>query len=725
MLRRWRLTGIVYLFLALIFLSGAIALSQAAKLNVASTVVAILPTIPPLFLAWRVFREDRADLEQAVTADDLCEQVSVAVRKQWESEISLRSIDDPYPLPLSLRPGESDLFDEPLSASVFAPHGDTVGTLMAALTGRCLVVLGNPGSGKTVLLIQFVLRMLDDRQPSKPVPLLLPLASWDPRNVDFAEWVKQRLEIEHPSLRLEAPPSMGSKMPRSQALLERGLIFPVLDGLDELPRAVRSLALQQINDSVGHGRKLVISSRIEEFREAVRPPGVRPLKIRRACGIEVTALRPDVVAEYWRRDAGDGYTANRWNDVVRALEYAGPLATVFRTPLMVSLARAIYNPRAGESVRRLPDPRELCDRTYFSSARMIQRHLFDGFVQAAYRDAPRAKRRPGEKWGADDAIRWLRYLALHLETHGRGTPDFRWWAVPSAVHRVTLVTTTCIVSLLLLVAALTPAWLVGEARAGGSLLPLLIIALSLCFCAGLAVLIKSSSGPAQGLRWSQEKGRRAVLFGLIFALQGSVSAGLIMYVLSNSLAGGVIFGFLGLLSGAFITLLLGLETTPADLGSISNPAESLLRDRSAFRVLCLIFGINFALVASISVGLVMGAVEQPRRLVYAGRPDLILLEDVAPAIDAGVGLYWAYVGAVAGLALGAILGLARSTWASYFMARSYLAVRRRLPWRLMGFLRDAHLTRGILRQAGPVYQFRHIELQRRLAELAAAESTLR
>ena len=40
--------------------------------------------------------------------------------------------------------------------------------------------------------------------------------------------------------------------------------------------------------------------------------------------------------------------------------------------------------------------------------------------------------------------------------------------------------------------------------------------------------------------------------------------------------------------------------------------------------------------------------------------------------------------------------------------------RNRLPWQLMAFLADAH-QRGVLRQAGAVYQFRHIELQHRLA----------
>ena len=48
------------------------------------------------------------------------------------------------------------------------------------------------------------------------------------------------------------------------------------------------------------------------------------------------------------------------------------------------------------------------------------------------------------------------------------------------------------------------------------------------------------------------------------------------------------------------------------------------------------------------------------------------------------------------------------------IARVWLALRHRLPWPLMDFLADAH-QRGVLRQAGAVYQFRHIELQHRLA----------
>ena len=39
----------------------------------------------------------------------------------------------------------------------------------------------------------------------------------------------------------------------------------------------------------------------------------------------------------------------------------------------------------------------------------------------------------------------------------------------------------------------------------------------------------------------------------------------------------------------------------------------------------------------------------------------------------------------------------------------------------MTFLADAHTNRGVLRQAGAMYQFRHIELQRYLAAKAKNE----
>ncbi|MEV0374418.1 hypothetical protein AB0I10_32285 [Streptomyces sp. NPDC050636] len=68
-----------------------------------------------------------------------------------------------------------------------------------------------------------------------------------------------------------------------------------------------------------------------------------------------------------------------------------------------------------------------------------------------------------------------------------------------------------------------------------------------------------------------------------------------------------------------------------------------------------------------------------------------------------------------GIEVGLGLGLLKSTWPYFVMARVYLVVRRKAPRALMSFLQDAHEHRGVLRQVGPVYQFRHIDLQRHLA----------
>jgi hypothetical protein len=55
-----------------------------------------------------------------------------------------------------------------------------------------------------------------------------------------------------------------------------------------------------------------------------------------------------------------------------------------------------------------------------------------------------------------------------------------------------------------------------------------------------------------------------------------------------------------------------------------------------------------------------------------------------------------------------------SRWLPYVAARLWLASRGRLPIRLMAFLDDAH-RRGVLRQTGRTYEFRHAVLQQYLA----------
>jgi hypothetical protein len=60
--------------------------------------------------------------------------------------------------------------------------------------------------------------------------------------------------------------------------------------------------------------------------------------------------------------------------------------------------------------------------------------------------------------------------------------------------------------------------------------------------------------------------------------------------------------------------------------------------------------------------------------------------------------------------------MTKACWSGFAVASLWLGVRRRLPLRLMGFLDDAYRL-GLLRVVGPVYQFRHADLQDHLAPL--------
>jgi hypothetical protein len=81
------------------------------------------------------------------------------------------------------------------------------------------------------------------------------------------------------------------------------------------------------------------------------------------------------------------------------------------------------------------------------------------------------------------------------------------------------------------------------------------------------------------------------------------------------------------------------------------------------------------------------------------------------------------VGIVFGLAAGLCVCLARA-WGGFAVTRLWLALRGQLPLQLMRFLDDAR-RRGVLRQVGAVYQFRHARLQDRLAENNARPGIVR
>lgn len=132
------------------------------------------------------------------------------------------------------------------------------------------MLLGEPGAGKTMLMVRLVLDLLVRRTPGGPGPLLASLASWNPELQDLHAWLAAQLTIDHPGLAGAAPPGAGEGT-LIGALLEAGLILLILDGLDEIPDAVRGPAITRINDALRPGEQLVVACRTEQFREALEP----------------------------------------------------------------------------------------------------------------------------------------------------------------------------------------------------------------------------------------------------------------------------------------------------------------------------------------------------------------------------------------------------------------------------------------------------------------------
>lgn len=127
---------------------------------------------------------------------------------------------------------------------------------------RQLVVLGEPGAGKTVLAMLFTLGLLDARAPDEPVPVLLPISSWNPPAEHLHTWLTRRLVEDYPALAntdAYGPDAAGR-------LVHGGRLIPVLDGLDEMPPALHDAAIEALDRAVADSGPLVVTCRSDEYQ---------------------------------------------------------------------------------------------------------------------------------------------------------------------------------------------------------------------------------------------------------------------------------------------------------------------------------------------------------------------------------------------------------------------------------------------------------------------------
>ncbi|WP_433260351.1 BTAD domain-containing putative transcriptional regulator [Actinosynnema sp. CS-041913] len=672
------------------------------------------PEIRPAHLA--VLHDDPADAETSsldvpapfdLPADPLsraADDLAAAIARQWTAEAELRSLNQPEPVRVrwSTTP-------RPVTAGHRAPGApevlrgdlsDVVAKFRTVPTGQ-LVILGEPGAGKTVLAILLTLGLLADRTPDQPVPVLLPLASWNPREEHLLTWLARRLLEEYPGLgNTDAyGPDAATR------LVVEGHVLPVLDGLDETPAELHTTAVDALDRAGTSTPALVLTSRWLEYERVVRESGTL---LARASVVEIEPVTPDDAAAFLTARAPAGET--RWQPVVDRLsrDPGGPLARALRTPLMVNLARTAY---ASPESR----PEELCG---FDDTGELEGHLLDAYLPTVYAERPAhpSGHPNAPRYEPRQAQRWLTFLADHLRR--QRTRDLAWWRLDRALPAGVL-------GLLPAVVFAVTGWVVGGVRVA------LVYGLSF----GLAGVVAHAFGARPGpLRVEFRLRGTGAKFGSRFGVGVAIGVGV---GLAWSLSPGVIL-VLALVFGFGIGGHSRLAT-PAEVGRATTPASLLRMDRNA----ALSFTVSFALCLGLFYGLAFAYTRELRfTALWGGRFDIViaLVGGFAAAMlgrfllgrlgSIAYGLAGALVGGqvfpraqepadaiAAGMLFGVAVGLSvclSRAWGSWCVSRLWLAADGHTPMRLMAFLDDAH-RRGVLRQVGAVYQFRHARLQDRLA----------
>jgi hypothetical protein len=536
---------------------------------------------------------------------------------------------------------------------------------------RLTVILGSKGAGKSaaaLLLTHQLLELRNSGATKVPVPVLLHIGGWDPE-APFLEWVAQQLAAQY-----------GLQQPRSPEgvditahLARGGDIMLVLDGFDEIAEPFRANAFVGLQHALDTSTApIVVTSRPDEFMSARAASGLR------VEGWSIVVLRP-ISPEQARAYLEKDHDPGNWTAVFDEFDREhSPVAQALSTPLMVFLCREVYQ-------HQRPDRATFAN---FDSREAVEQHLVAHFLPAVYGGQEVEPDRSERE--SEQAERYLRFIATHMKQTAFST--FGWWQLHRSSRFV-------IVRLMFALAAgLTTGLTIGLAfgLTGG-----LAVGLAAGLTVGLAV------GLAVGLMGRQNSGdffdpvylalnRRHLGQGLMVGLTIGLAAGLTVGLTTGLMAGLTAGLTIGLAFGLTVGLTFGpmASQTSTQLKVLSS-RDVFINERKATNLIGLAFGMAFGLMAGLMAGLTAGPTD----------------------------------GLTGGLAFGLAAGLTTkliSGASSMFYRLSHLSLAfpygRKLPWSLMAFLEDAH-RRGVLRQVGATYEFRHAALQTYLTEPVLSPSS--
>jgi eukaryotic-like serine/threonine-protein kinase len=284
------------------------------------------------------------------------------------------AIDHPWKMILGL----------PDQASRQIPQDKNIADVFVEM-GRLLLILGEPGSGKTTTLLQLARSLIEAARidPTKPVPVVFHLSSWSEKRQGMLEWLVEELRTKY-----YIPPRL------SRSFLMSNRVLPLLDGLDEVSARYQSACVESINHfarEVGIPG-LVVCSRFSDY-------AALPQRLKVYGAVYLQQLTFEQIDDYMS-GAGERLEALRLlvqEDIV--------LQTVAGSPLMLDVMVSAYQDLTIDALKddklsTTEARRENVFKTY--AKRMFERRSTDN-----------------QSYTQEQTMLWVSWLANNMRRHSQ------------------------------------------------------------------------------------------------------------------------------------------------------------------------------------------------------------------------------------------------------------------------------------------------------------------
>jgi DNA polymerase III delta prime subunit len=245
-----------------------------------------------------------------------------------------------------------------------------------------LLILGEPGSGKTTLLLELARDLLDRATLDEihPIPVVLNLSSWTPRQQHLSLWLVEELVHKY-------------MVPRKLAVswVANDQLLPLLDGLDEVAAVHRGSCVEAINAyHREHGLvPLVVSCRNADYETLQE-------RLQLHSTVVVQPLTAKQVYDYLSR-LGEQTIALRF-----LLHNDPTLQELATTPLLLSILMLAYQDKQVKDLISTDAPAVQRQRIL---AHYVERMLQQKGIQTHYQQP--------------QVVHWLGWLARQLALHSQ------------------------------------------------------------------------------------------------------------------------------------------------------------------------------------------------------------------------------------------------------------------------------------------------------------------